>query len=223
MNKDVLETQWVQAKEFLREKWPRLTEEDLRQINGRFDQLSDKLQQRYGYTSAQAEEEIRKWNFDRTSKPSFSNVDKPYARQSDRPVRREEESSALKWLLALALPLLLLALYLGTARTPESYNENQTAPNTTNQAMPSGAAVNEGINVSGETAADRPIAQAIRQALASNNFQFQSLRNINISANNGVVTISGTVANAQEQDRILNILNRIPSVKKVNNQLEISR
>lgn len=209
MNKDLLETQWVQAKEYLRERWPRLTEEDLRQINGRFDQLSDKLQQRYGYTSAQAEEEIRKWNFDRSNKTSsYSNTDKPYARQSDRPVRREEESSALKWLLALALPLLLLALYLGTARTPE----------TTTTATPTAA---EEVTVSGETATDRSIAQSIRQAFASNGIQFQNLRNINIAANNGVVTVSGTVASAQEQDRIINIINNISGVRRINNQLEI--
>lgn len=207
MNKDLLETQWVQAKEYLRERWPRLTEEDLRQINGRFDQLSDKLQQRYGYTNAQAEEEIRKWNFDRSSKPSFSNTDKPYMRQSDRPVKREEESSALKWLLALALPLLLLALYLGTARTPE----------TTSTSAPAA----EEMSVFSESAADRPIAQAIRQALASNGIQFQNLRNISISSSNGVVTVSGTVASAQEQDRILNIINNISGVRRINNQLEI--
>lgn len=207
MNKDVLETQWVQAKEYLREKWPRLTEEDLRQINGRFDQLSDKLQQRYGYTSAQAEEEIRKWNFERSGKSSFSNSDKPYMRQSDKPIRREEESSALKWLLALALPLLLLALYLGTARTPE------TAPITTSAY--------EQATVNAETPADQPIAQAIRQAFASNSAQFQNLSNINFISSNGVVTVSGTVANAQEQDRILNIVNNISGVRRVNNQLEI--
>lgn len=207
MNKDLLETQWVQAKEYLRERWPRLTEEDLRQINGRFDQLSDKLQQRYGYTSAQAEEEIRKWNFDRSSKPSFSNADKPYARQSDRPIKREEESSALKWLLALALPLLLLALYLGTARTPE----------TTSTTIPA----SEETAVYGESAADRPIAQAIRQALAANGIQFQNMRNFSIASSNGVVTVSGTVASQQEQDRIINIINNISGVRRVNNQLEI--
>lgn len=207
MNKDVLETQWVQAKEYLREKWPRLTEEDLRQINGRFDQLSDKLQQRYGYTSAQAEEEIRKWNFERSGKSSFTNTDKPYMRQSDRPVRKEEESSALKWLLALALPLLLLALYLGTARSPE----------TTTPSTPSGYET----FVRADTPADQPIAQAIRQAIASNQGQFQNLNNINFTANNGIVTVSGTVASAQEQDRILNIINNISGVRRVNNQLEI--
>lgn len=211
MNKEVLETQWVQAKEFLRDKWPRLTEDDLRQINGRFDQLSDKLQQRYGYTSAQAEEEIRKWNFERSSKSgsTFSNTDKPYMRQTDRPVQKSDESSALKWLLALALPLLLLALYLGTSRTDMT---------TTNTATP---AAYEDMSVFAETPADQPIGQAIRQAIASNRGQFQNLRNINISSSNGVVTISGSVANQQEQDRIIGILHNINGVRRINNQIEI--
>jgi osmotically-inducible protein OsmY len=77
------------------------------------------------------------------------------------------------------------------------------------------------MSVFAETPVDQPIAQAIRQAMASNRGQFQNLRNINISSSNGVVTISGSVANQQEQDRIIGILHNINGVRRINNQIEV--
>ena len=124
MNKELLETQWVEAREFLRNKWSKLTEEDIRQINGRYDLLVDKLEQRYGYTREQAEEEVRRWNIERTAKPAYS-TDKSYTRQEantreeERSFRKDDSSSFFKWLLAIAIPVLLLAWYFGTARSPE--------------------------------------------------------------------------------------------------------
>ncbi|CDR33228.1 CsbD family protein [Criblamydia sequanensis] len=46
MNKDLFESQWSQIKPILRDKWSNLTDEDIRQINGRYDQLIAKIQQR---------------------------------------------------------------------------------------------------------------------------------------------------------------------------------
>jgi uncharacterized protein YjbJ (UPF0337 family) len=214
MNKDLLETQWVQAKEFLRDKWSRLTEDDIRQIDGHFDRLSDKLQQRYGYTSAQAEEEIRRWNIERSPKTSSSSsytTDKPYMRQDVRNNRRDEGSSALKWLLALALPLLLLALYLGTTRHTETTGATNNAP-----------IASEEIVVFGETPADQNLAQTIRTTVANNSTFFKDLKSLRFSSSNGVVTVTGTVANTQERDRIGNILNNITGVRQVNNQIEVT-
>lgn len=206
MNKQVLETEWVQAREFLRDKWGNLTEEDIRQINGRYDQLVAKLQQRYGYTREQAEEEIRKWNFERGGKPIFT-ADKPYVRQEERFVRKDEGSSFFKWLLAIAIPLLLLALYFGATKTPEV----TTTPVPTSYE-------NSAVNT--ETPADQTLAQTIRQAI-SNSPQFQDFRNVRINANNGVITVSGTVATAQQRDRIMNILNNVGGVRQINNQIEV--
>lgn len=215
MNSDLLEAQWVQAKEFLRDKWGRLTEDDLRQINGRYDLLIDKLLMRYGYTREQAEEEVRRWNIDKETKPTYGretkstiSQEKPYARKEERTVRRDDNSSLFKWLLALAIPLLLLAAYFANMKTPET---TQIAPGT----------VQERIAVFSETPADQTIGQMIRQALATNSFQFKDLSNVRLSASNGVVTVSGTVANTQERDRIITILQNINGVKQVNNQLEV--
>jgi osmotically-inducible protein OsmY len=65
------------------------------------------------------------------------------------------------------------------------------------------------------------VGQAIRQALFSNSTLFNDLRNLRISSSNGIVTASGTVANAQERDRVISILNNISGVRQVNNQIEI--
>ena len=205
MNKDLLETQWVQAKEYLRDKWNRLTEEDLRQIDGRFDRLSDKLQQRYGYTSAQAEEEIRRWNIDRSAKAPYM-TDKPYLRQDKSITRRDEGSTGLKWLLALALPLLLIALYLGTSRSPTASSQPISA---------------EEIVVYSETPADQNLEEPIRRALISNSSLFQDLRNLRFALSNGTLTVTGTVANAQEKERLDNLLNNISGIRSINNQIEI--
>jgi uncharacterized protein YjbJ (UPF0337 family) len=42
----------------VKEKWRKLTDDDLEMIGGRMDQLAGKLQERYGYERAQAEKEL---------------------------------------------------------------------------------------------------------------------------------------------------------------------
>jgi uncharacterized protein YjbJ (UPF0337 family) len=42
----------------VKEKWGKLTDDDLTTIAGKRDQLSSKLQERYGYAKDQAEREI---------------------------------------------------------------------------------------------------------------------------------------------------------------------
>lgn len=203
MNKEVLETQWVQAKDFLKEKWGNLTDEDIRQINGRYDQLIAKLQLRYGYSREQAEEEIRKWNFERGVKPTYAS-DKPFMRKEER-VAKDEGSSLFKWLLAIAIPLLLLSLYFGMTKAPEP---TSATPVVQEQVVT-------------QTPADQTAAVSIRQALFANRALISDLQNFRISASDGVVTINGSVANAQERDSIGNFIQRINGVKQVNNQLEV--
>ncbi len=208
MNRELLETQWVEAKEFLRDKWNKLTEEDVRQIDGRFDRLSDKLQQRYGYSSAQAEEEIRKWNIEKSTKSTYA-ADRPYVRQEERIERDDGANSILKWLLPLALALLLLGLYFG-------WEKNHEAEQTLRTNNPS-----EEIVVFTETPADQALAQSLRQTLASNSGLIQDLRNVRFTLNDGVLTVSGTVATAQERDRIAALLKRVNGIKQINSQIEV--
>ncbi len=58
MNRDILAGKWKELKGGIKEKWGKLTDDELDQASGRFDQLSGLLQQRYGYAKDQAEREL---------------------------------------------------------------------------------------------------------------------------------------------------------------------
>jgi len=58
MNTDQIKGNWKQLKGKIKEKWGKLTDDDLTVINGQEEQLVGKLQERYGYTKEQAELEI---------------------------------------------------------------------------------------------------------------------------------------------------------------------
>ncbi len=61
MNWDRIEGNW---KEFIgkaRTQWGKLTDDDLTQIDGRREELSGRLQRRYGYARDEADRHIDSW------------------------------------------------------------------------------------------------------------------------------------------------------------------
>jgi uncharacterized protein YjbJ (UPF0337 family) len=58
MPSDVLAGNWKQMKGKLREKWGKLTDDELEQIAGKRDQLVGKLQEKYGLAKADAEKQV---------------------------------------------------------------------------------------------------------------------------------------------------------------------
>jgi uncharacterized protein YjbJ (UPF0337 family) len=60
MNNDVFEGKWKQMRGQAKEWWGKLTDDDLDKVNGKLDQLIGLLQEKYGYTRQQAEEEYEK-------------------------------------------------------------------------------------------------------------------------------------------------------------------
>ncbi len=63
MNKDmtsksIMKDQWKQIRGQAKMWWSRLTDDDLNQINGDYDRLISKLQERYSYKREQAITEI---------------------------------------------------------------------------------------------------------------------------------------------------------------------
>ena len=60
MNKDVFEGKWKQIRGEAKVWWGKLTDDDLDQADGEFDKFVGVLQERYGYSREQAEEEIEK-------------------------------------------------------------------------------------------------------------------------------------------------------------------
>jgi uncharacterized protein YjbJ (UPF0337 family) len=58
---DVVEGKWKQYKGKAREQWSQLTDADVDEVAGKRDQLVGKLQERYGYAKAEAEQAVSDW------------------------------------------------------------------------------------------------------------------------------------------------------------------
>lgn len=58
LNKDILVAKWEENKVKVRERWGRLSNEQLDQINGYYDELTRLLRERYGYTKDKARQEM---------------------------------------------------------------------------------------------------------------------------------------------------------------------
>jgi uncharacterized protein YjbJ (UPF0337 family) len=56
-----LEGNWTQFKGNVKEKWGKLTDDDLDVIQGNREQLEGKIQQRYGYAKDQARKAVDDW------------------------------------------------------------------------------------------------------------------------------------------------------------------
>ena len=61
MNKDEIGGNWKQFKGKAKEKWGKLTDDDMTVIEGKRDQLEGRIQERYGYAKDQAEKEVTDW------------------------------------------------------------------------------------------------------------------------------------------------------------------
>ncbi len=61
MNHDQMEGNWNVLKGKVREQWGRLTDDDLDVIHGRVEQLVGAVQQRYGKSYDEAQEEVTDW------------------------------------------------------------------------------------------------------------------------------------------------------------------
>jgi uncharacterized protein YjbJ (UPF0337 family) len=55
------EGNWREIKGRVKEKWGKLTDDDLNIINGRREQLEGKIQQRYGLAKEQIRKDIDEW------------------------------------------------------------------------------------------------------------------------------------------------------------------
>ncbi len=58
MANDILQGQWKQVRERVKSWWGKLTDNDLDRIQGNRDLLIGALQEKYGYTRAQAAEQV---------------------------------------------------------------------------------------------------------------------------------------------------------------------
>jgi uncharacterized protein YjbJ (UPF0337 family) len=56
-----VEGNWKQTKGKVKEKWGKLTDDDLDVVNGRLDQLEGKIQERYGIQRDQVRKDVEAW------------------------------------------------------------------------------------------------------------------------------------------------------------------
>jgi len=61
MNADQFEGKWKQLKGSLKQRWGKLTDDDIVALSGKKDELIGKLQERYGITKDQALKEADDW------------------------------------------------------------------------------------------------------------------------------------------------------------------
>jgi len=61
MNSDQMEGKWKQAVGKVKEKWGKLTDDDLTAINGQKEQLVGKIQERYGIAKEAAQEQVNEF------------------------------------------------------------------------------------------------------------------------------------------------------------------
>jgi uncharacterized protein YjbJ (UPF0337 family) len=61
MNSDQIAGDWKQLKGKVKEKWGKLTDDDLDVIAGKRDQFVGKVQEKYGIAKEKAEKEVDEW------------------------------------------------------------------------------------------------------------------------------------------------------------------
>jgi uncharacterized protein YjbJ (UPF0337 family) len=61
MDWDRIEGNWKQVKGKVKEKWGKLTDDDLDVINGRRDRLEDRIHKRYGFANDHVRKEVDDW------------------------------------------------------------------------------------------------------------------------------------------------------------------
>jgi uncharacterized protein YjbJ (UPF0337 family) len=61
MNSDQLQGKWKQMKGSVKERWGKLTDDDIDVINGRNDQLVGKIQEKYGIAKEEAQRQVEDW------------------------------------------------------------------------------------------------------------------------------------------------------------------
>jgi len=59
MNWDQIQGNWLEFKGAVRERWAKLTDNDLEMIQGRYEQLAGRLQELYGIAREEAERQIQ--------------------------------------------------------------------------------------------------------------------------------------------------------------------
>ena len=71
MNQDRIAGQWKQLAGKIKEKWGKLTDDDIQRAEGNSEYLAGKIQERYGIARDEAERQVKDWRVETgTTTPS---------------------------------------------------------------------------------------------------------------------------------------------------------
>lgn len=192
MNSELFKSQWPQIRGVIRDKWSNLTEDDIRQINGQYDLFVSKIQQRYGLTREEAEDQLNIW----CSEKGFRGH-REFA---------HAENQSYKWLVLAGIPLLLAAGYFLHDLTKPA-ERTFAKPMVLTQNMPF------------DNAQAAMVVQRVRDTIKAGNLP-ATFQNISVEmSDNGTLILKGTVPSEQEKQMISNIIKRIDGVGRIDNQI----
>jgi uncharacterized protein YjbJ (UPF0337 family) len=75
MNSDQMQGKWKQVKGSVKEKWGKLTDDDIDVINGQGEQLVGKIQEKYGIAREAAQKQVDEWNASLPRDPQVDRVE----------------------------------------------------------------------------------------------------------------------------------------------------
>lgn len=84
----MLRGEWNLIKGKIKEKWGKLTDDDLTEINGKREQLLGKIQKKYGLAKEKAEQELTEW--EKRSDYENHSREQGAEREEDRHLRRSK-------------------------------------------------------------------------------------------------------------------------------------
>lgn len=58
MNNDVIRGNWSKMKGNVKQYWGKLTDDEIDQIDGKFDEFVGRIQERYGYSKEEARDKV---------------------------------------------------------------------------------------------------------------------------------------------------------------------
>jgi len=69
MNRDQLKGKWRQVRGHVKKQWGKLTDDDLEQVEGDYDKLLGKIQERYGIAREEAERRLKEFDAEAARSP----------------------------------------------------------------------------------------------------------------------------------------------------------
>jgi uncharacterized protein YjbJ (UPF0337 family) len=94
MNWDQVEGKWKQYSGKAKEKWGKLTDDDLEVVRGRRDQLTGKIQERYGIVKQEAEKQVDEFARSLRSEDSTQEARQGNHEEGAHPISKEKKRGA---------------------------------------------------------------------------------------------------------------------------------